>query len=103
MIAQTLGWAMMIAKQTSSITPVTISVSLTPTADAIGPAKQLVDAELVGAAHAAGLAVHPYTFRREPRYLPEGDPDLRAELRRHYEMGVDGVFTDNPDVAVQAR
>ena len=72
-------------------------------AHAIGPAKQLVDAELVGAAHAAGLAVHPYTFRREPRYLPEGDPDLPAELRRHYEMGVDGVFTDNPDVAVQAR
>ena len=72
-------------------------------AQAIGPAKHLVDAELVEAAHAAGLAVHPWTFRREPQYLPEGDPDLAAELRRHYELGVDGVFTDNPDLAVGAR
>jgi len=72
-------------------------------AQAIGPAKHLVDADLVEAAHAAGLAVHPWTFRREPRYLPEGDRDLAAELGRHYEMGVDGVFTDNPDLAVGAR
>jgi glycerophosphoryl diester phosphodiesterase len=72
-------------------------------AQAIGPAKQLVDAELVAAAHAAGLAVHPYTFRREPRFLPDGVPDLAAELRIHYELGVDGVFTDNPDVAVAVR
>src|SRR5215207_85231 len=72
-------------------------------AQAIGPAKHLVDADLVEAAHEAGLAVHPWTFRREPRYLPEGDRDLAAELGRHYEMGVDGVFTDNPDLAVGAR
>jgi glycerophosphoryl diester phosphodiesterase len=72
-------------------------------AQALGPAKQLVDGELVAAAHAAGLAVHPYTFRSEQRFLSDGAPDLAAELRRYFEMGVDGVFTDNPDVAVAAR
>ncbi|HYH90428.1 MAG TPA: glycerophosphodiester phosphodiesterase family protein [Solirubrobacteraceae bacterium] len=71
-------------------------------AHAIGPAKRLVSADLVAAAHAAGLAVHPYTFRRERRFLPDDVPDLTAELRRYYELGVDGVFTDNPDVAVAA-
>ncbi len=71
-------------------------------AHAIGPAKRLATADLVSAAHAAGLAVHPYTFRRERRFLPDDAPDLTAELRRYYELGVDGVFTDNPDVAVAA-
>jgi glycerophosphoryl diester phosphodiesterase len=71
-------------------------------AQAIGPAKRLVTGNLVAAAHAAGLEVHPYTFRRERRFLPDDAPDLAAELRRYYEMGVDGVFTDNPDVAVAA-
>ena len=72
-------------------------------AQAIGPAKQLVDRALVEAAHAAGLAVHPYTFRAEPRFLPDGVSDLAAELRRHFALGVDGVFTDHPDVAVATR
>jgi glycerophosphoryl diester phosphodiesterase len=68
-------------------------------AQAIGPAKHLVDAALVEAAHAAGLAVHPYTFRREAKYLLDGCADLEAELTRFLEWGVDGVFTDHPDVA----
>ena len=72
-------------------------------AQAIGPAKQLVDTDLVEAAHAAGLAVHPYTFRREPHFLLDGDPDLETELRRFFALGVDGVFTDHPDLAVAAR
>jgi glycerophosphoryl diester phosphodiesterase len=72
-------------------------------AQAVGPAKRLVDAALVAAAHAAGLEVHPYTFRREEQFLSDGAADLAAELRRYFEMGVDGVFTDHPDVAVAAR
>jgi glycerophosphoryl diester phosphodiesterase len=72
-------------------------------ADAIGPAKALVDAALVEAAHAAGLAVHPYTFRAEPRFLSDGASDLATELRHYYALGVDGVFADHPDVAVGAR
>lgn len=68
-------------------------------------------------AHRAGLVVHPWTFRRENSFLPqdfrEGNPaspvydaatgDFPAELRLFYRLGVDGVFSDNPDVAVAAR
>jgi glycerophosphoryl diester phosphodiesterase len=80
-------------------------------ADAVGPAKQVVDAAFVRDAHAAGLQVHPYTFRRENAFLPEDlrsseDPaavgDWRAEYERFAALGVDGVFTDNPDLAVAA-
>ncbi len=96
-------------------------------ADAIGPNKALIiprDAEgrmlpptpLVADAHAAGLQVHPWTFRRENVFLPadfrsgditdpaflHGPGDLRAEIAAYAEAGVDGVFSDNPDVAVQA-
>jgi glycerophosphoryl diester phosphodiesterase len=72
---------------------------------------------LVGDAHAAGLVVHPWTFRRENAFLPaelrRGDPeaegfdratgDLAAELALFFELRVDGVFTDNADVAGVAR
>jgi glycerophosphoryl diester phosphodiesterase len=51
----------------------------------IGPARTSVDAELVDAAHAHGLIVHPYTVNEE------------AELRRLIALGVDGMFTDFPD------
>ena len=72
-------------------------------AQAIGPAKQLVDGALVDAAHAAGLEVHPYTFRREEHFLLDGHRDLEAELRAVFALGVDGVFSDHPDLAVAAR
>src|SRR4029453_2334094 len=71
-------------------------------AHAIGPAKGRVDAARVEAAPAAGLAVHPYTFRAEPQFLSAGAPDLERELRHYYALGVDGVFADHPDVAVGA-
>jgi glycerophosphoryl diester phosphodiesterase len=94
-------------------------------ADGIGPGKTLIvpqDAEgrlqapthLVADAHRVGLVVHPWTFRRENTFLPAGfrlgspaNPnfaratgDFPAELRLFYGLGVDGVFSDNPDVAV---
>jgi glycerophosphoryl diester phosphodiesterase len=55
-------------------------------------------------AHAAGLFVHAYTFRNEPRRLAsdyKGDP--KAEYKRFYELGVDGLFSDFPDTAIEAR
>jgi len=55
-------------------------------------------------AHAAGLVVHPYTFRDEEKYLTvdyNGDPI--AEYKQFYNLGVDGVFSDFPDTAVAAR
>ncbi|MFC0283424.1 glycerophosphodiester phosphodiesterase [Camelimonas abortus] len=59
---------------------------------------------LVRDAHAAGLAVFVWTLRSEPRFLAasyRGDP--AAEARDFISLGVDGLFTDFPDVAVRAR
>jgi glycerophosphoryl diester phosphodiesterase len=53
-------------------------------------------------AHRVGLKVLPWTFRKEGKFLPEG-MDLRAELLLYYKQGVDGVFTDFADIAVQVR
>ncbi|MCW3016921.1 MAG: glycerophosphoryl diester phosphodiesterase [Solirubrobacterales bacterium] len=92
-------------------------------ADGVGPSKdQIVPRTATGAsgtpttfvadAHNAGLLVHPYTFRAENTFLPlelrsSADPvaygDLFGEIRQFFTLGVDGVFSDNPDIAVQTR
>lgn len=64
-------------------------------ADSIGPAKQDVTAELVRSANALGLKVFPYTFS-------EGDEQpfksVGEEMHHYlYDLGVDGMFTNNPD------
>lgn len=84
----------------------------------IGPHKSLVVRNdgavtaLVGDAHAAGLKVHPWTFRAENFFLPSGlrkglNPAghgrLDEEIARHIAAGVDGFFTDFPYIGVQAR
>ena len=54
-------------------------------------------------AHAAGLFVHAFTFRNEPRRLYsdyKGDP--KAEYVKFYKLGVDGLFSDFTDTAVEA-
>jgi glycerophosphoryl diester phosphodiesterase len=59
---------------------------------------------VVADAHAAGLFVHTWTFRSEPKRLAsdfKGDP--AAEYRAIYALGIDGVFSDHPDAAVKAR
>jgi glycerophosphoryl diester phosphodiesterase len=67
---------------------------------------------LVAQAHAAGLRVHAWTFRAENAFLPAeyrsgADPagrgDLAGELTEYLQAGVDGVFTDQPDLGVAAR
>jgi glycerophosphoryl diester phosphodiesterase len=92
-------------------------------ADGVGPFKDYIiprDASnhslppttFVADAHAAGLVVHPYTFRNENRYVPAEDQrgtdpngygNAFAEDQRFFEAGVDGIFTDNPDTGVAAR
>jgi glycerophosphoryl diester phosphodiesterase len=89
-------------------------------ADGIGPNKALViprnflgnlgePTSLVADAHEAGLAVHPWTFRRENYFLPLAqksgvDPRAIGDLEREIEVflaaGVDGLFSDNPAQAV---
>lgn len=65
---------------------------------------------LVATAHACGLDVHVWTFRAENRFLPPhlrrgeedaGHGDLRGEIREFLEAGIDGLFADHPDVAVE--
>jgi glycerophosphoryl diester phosphodiesterase len=68
---------------------------------------------LVRDAHAAGLLVHPYTFRPENHFLaadfrndagdstrnPEGSV---AEIQRYIDTGIDGFFTDDPGIGRRA-
>ncbi len=64
----------------------------------------LPHSDVVKHAHAIGLEVVPFTFRNEPRRLTsdyQGDP--KAEYKKFYDLGVDGVFTDFVDTAVAAR
>jgi glycerophosphoryl diester phosphodiesterase len=98
-------------------------------ADGIGPDKSRIIANnaagkplgqptsLIPNAHRVGLLVHPFTFRPENNFLAadfrQGDPaspeflrargDQPAELKRYYELGVDGLFADNADTAVAVR
>lgn len=94
-------------------------------ADGVGPEKNHflipLDAEgrldaarasrFVADAHAAGLLVHPYTFRAENHFLPaqfrvEGPAtaagDGQGEIAAFLAAGIDGFFTDNPDVGAAA-
>jgi len=92
-------------------------------AHAIGPSKNLIiprraddtlgaPTALVGQAHAQNLMLHPWTFRAENRFLPRefrrGEAafergDLIGELLRFLDAGIDGFFTDQPDLGVAAR
>lgn len=57
---------------------------------------------LVESAHAAGLVVHPYTFRREATQIPSYATDFNNLLSLFIEqVGVDGLFTDFPDLVLQ--
>jgi glycerophosphoryl diester phosphodiesterase len=64
----------------------------------------LPPSSVVADAHAVGLFVHTWTFRSEPRRLASDfKGDAMAEYKAFYQLGVDGLFSDFPDVAVKAR
>ena len=91
--------------------------------DGIGPDKnqiipRLADGSLgtptslVADAHAAGLKLHPYTFRAENTFLPTNlrvgtDPTAYGkafdEQVTFLRTGIDGLFTDQADIGVLAR
>jgi len=82
-------------------------------ADGVGPEKSMLIAEsttpgkveisdFVRLAHAQGLQVHPYTFRLDEGQLPDFAESFEHMLEIYlYEIGIDGVFTDFPDRAVE--
>lgn len=92
--------------------------SIAAYADAIGPDLHMLigpdgkATALVAAAHAAGLKIHGWTLRRENTFLPKAlqigtDPtaagNYAAAFKAIAAAGVDGVFTDNPGLAVRLR
>ena len=82
-------------------------------ADGIGPEKRLIvpvgadgtlgaPTDLVQRAHAAGLQVHIWTIRIDKEFLPAGYRGRgEAEFEQFRDLGVDGLFTDFPDVAAK--
>jgi glycerophosphoryl diester phosphodiesterase len=88
-----------------------------PSKDYIVPRDPVTGASLpptrfIADAHAAGLDVVPYTFRNENQFLPlelrrGTDPNAYgnaiAEYEQFFALGVDGLFSDNPDTAKTAR
>ena len=90
---------------------------------ALGPEKTMIvprdpqersvpPTRLVRDAHAAGLVVHPWTFRSENAFLPlelrsgpssAAHGDSAAEYRQFFALGVDGLFTEFPAEAVAVR
>ncbi len=65
---------------------------------------------LVADAHAAGLRVHPWTYRAENAFLParfrRGEApaahgDVAGEIRAALGLGIDGFFTDYPGIGVE--
>lgn len=67
--------------------------------------------DFVAQAHAAGLVVHPYTFRAENHFLPaqyrEGARatalgHLDGEISAFLATGIDGFFTDSADAGARA-
>ncbi|MES2941508.1 MAG: glycerophosphodiester phosphodiesterase [Pseudomonadota bacterium] len=59
---------------------------------------------LIEDAHKAGLLVHAYTFRNEQRRLAfDYNKDPKAEYLQFYHLGLDGLFSDFPDTAIDAR
>jgi len=62
----------------------------------IAPAKSLFDKNLVMQAHDLGLSVTPYTFRSNNTGQFK---TVREEMNYYlYNLGVDALFTDNPDL-----
>jgi glycerophosphoryl diester phosphodiesterase len=93
-------------------------------ADWVGPSKDLVlprdpatgatgtPSHLVDDAHAAGLKVVVWTLRDENQFMatnfrrgtdPNAKGDIFAEITAFLDAGVDAVFADYPDSAVDAR
>ena len=83
----------------------------------IGPDKAMlwqgnVPSTLVADAHAAGLRVHPWTYRAENVFVraafrrgddPRAHGDVAGEIAAALAQGIDGFFTDFPAIGASTR
>jgi glycerophosphoryl diester phosphodiesterase len=95
---------------TSQITPA-LAAEVSGYACGVGPDKGMIKgAADIQVLHAAGLKIHPYTFRgnstavaRKPLDQTEANGktvrrNITEDIRRYLELGVDGGFSDYPDL-----
>ena len=68
--------------------------------DESGAITVLPKTDFIDLAHKYDLDVHPYTFRNEDEKWSNGN--AQAEYHLFFDAGVDGVFTDYTDEAVNA-
>ena len=98
----------------ASVDGISVDKHILQAADASGSAVsgQSVGTELVARAHTAGLTIFCWTLRAENAFLTKSlwngksarqFGDWRSEFLELMRMGVDGVFTDQPDLAIEAR
>ncbi len=73
--------------------------------DGVSPDVALIlDSDLVARAHDAGLSVFCWTLRAERKFVPRAyDGDYAAWVSAVMDTGVDGVFADQPDLAIAVR
>ncbi|HXG63874.1 MAG TPA: glycerophosphodiester phosphodiesterase family protein [Blastocatellia bacterium] len=101
-------------QDTRAVTPELVR-EIVEYANGVGPSKTMISGpEQVAIFHAAGLLVHPYTFRgsttsvlRQPLNKQQADgttlrQNIVAEIQRYIGYGVDGGFTDYPDLWKEA-
>lgn len=99
-----------LARLASEVDGVSVDKALLLQKDAAGRVTGTTD--LVSRAHAAGLEVYCWTLRAENRFLAKNlrrgasgrdYGDWMTEFRLILDTGLDGVFTDQPDLALEAR
>jgi glycerophosphoryl diester phosphodiesterase len=66
--------------------------------------KLLPPTTLINDVHQANLLVHAWTFRNENHFLPlDYQNNPQGEYQLFFDLGIDGVFSDNSDTAIQTR
>jgi glycerophosphoryl diester phosphodiesterase len=99
-----------LARLASEVDGVSVDKSLLLATDARGSVTGTT--ELVARAHQIGLETYTWTLRAENRFLEKSfrrgiRPREHGDWAREYQLimrtGVDGVFADQPDLAIRAR
>ncbi|XP_013193180.2 uncharacterized protein LOC106137001 [Amyelois transitella] len=97
-----------IAKYASAVGPDKAYIIPRTSKNQLGSATRFVED-----AHKAGLKVHPYGFRAENYFLPDEFQskdkrpaslgNFQGELKAYLETGIDGLFSDQPDIPINMR